>query len=438
MLLRSSHKKTWVLVCGILGLSSFWAWAGFTKATEGVSIFLTGQEVGALKPCGCSGGQLGGLERRAALWEKVDPEKRLILSTGNLVSDDTEQNLIKYPIFVQAYQILGYDLVNLTSRDLEIGSLAGAVDIVEALGMKPMAAQGDDYGIKPSFSRVFTVGRHDIQVNVIAVDSVQYEHLDALDTSGVTIFVLNDANQTLRETVLRQADAHDCVVYPEPMDEPRVLKEPGQGPMEVSIGQRGRYVCQLRITCHAETGEPSLAFSFMAVSEDLAKNEEIKGLYKSYQQIVATSELQESYARVPLSHRDLTYEGSQSCEACHPEEYRIWSTNKHAHAFATLVRIGSQRDPECTVCHVVGMQYDVGYLTQVDTPKLKDVGCEVCHGPGSEHKRSFGKLRTQDPQMKCLDCHTPEHSGGYAGHEQEFLNKIKHWKEPKPVRTVKE
>ncbi len=438
VLTRTSHIKMWVLVSAILGLSSFWALADFSEDTDGVFIFLTGQEVGALKPCGCSGGQLGGLERRAAVWAKVPPEKRLIMSTGNLVSDDSEQNLIKYPIFVQAYQILGYDLANLTSKDLQIGSLAGAVDIVEALGIKPIAAQGDDFGIKSGFSREFTVGQQDVQVNVISVDSAHYEHLDVLDTAGVTIFILNDANQTVRETVLGQADAHDCVIFPESMDEPRVLKKSGQGPMEVSIGQRGRYVCQLEVTLHEETGEPSLAFSFRAVSEDLPENDEVKGLYKAYQQIVATSELQESYTRVPLSHRDLTYKGSHSCEACHPEEYRAWMTNKHAHAFATLVDVGSQRDPECTVCHVVGMDYEVGYLNQADTPKLKDVGCEVCHGPGSEHNRSFGRIRTQNPKMKCLDCHTPEHSGGYAGHEQEYLKKIQHWKEPKPVRTVKE
>jgi hypothetical protein len=28
------------------------------KTVDGVSIFLTGNELGALKPCGCSGGQL--------------------------------------------------------------------------------------------------------------------------------------------------------------------------------------------------------------------------------------------------------------------------------------------------------------------------------------------------------------------------------------------
>jgi hypothetical protein len=435
--MRPVVKLQWSLICTILVLSGCGIWAGSSQDVPGVSIFLTGQDLGALKPCGCSGGQLGGLERRAALWQGVNPANRLIVNTGRIVPSESEQNLIKYPILLQAYQMLGYDLVNLTTQDLEIGTLAGAVEIVEALGMQPIATQGEAYGIDAHFSRVFTVDQQAIQVNVIAVDALQFEHLDTLETPSVTLFILNDANERLLENVMAQADAQDCVVYPEAMDTPKCLKASGPGPMVVSIGQRGRYVCQLKITLSTETERPELAFSFLAVSEDLAGNQAIKSLYKSYQQIVATSQLQETYLRVPLSQGSPTFQGSASCRACHAEAYRIWSAHQHAHAFDTLVQAGSQRDPECTICHVVGMEYDAGYLTQADTPHLQDVGCEVCHGPGSEHNRSLGKIRTQDPQMTCLDCHTPEHSGGYAGHEQEFLEKIKHWKEPKPARTVK-
>ncbi|MCF7973394.1 MAG: hypothetical protein K9N55_06235, partial [Phycisphaerae bacterium] len=275
------------------------------------------------------------------------------------------------------------------------------------------------------------------QVNVVAVDCRQFEHLDTVETPGVTLFLLNDANQVLLDQVIGQADSQDCVVYPGGLGEPKLLKEAKQGPMVVSVGLRGRYVCQLKITLNPETKAPEPVFSWVPVSEDLAKDQELKSLYQNYQQIVATSQLQESYSRVPLSHPDLTYQGSKSCETCHAEEYRLWTESKHAHAFATLIDAGSQRDPECTVCHVIGMDYAEGYLTQADTPELQDVGCEVCHGPGSEHSRSLGKIPTQNPKMTCLDCHTPEHSGGYAGHENEYLEKIKHWREPKPVRNVK-
>ncbi len=436
--MRPSEKLQWSLICVIWVLSGCGVWADFALDVPGISIFLTGQDLGALKPCGCSGGQLGGLERRAACWQDVDPSNRLILNTGHIVPSDSEQNLIKYPIFLQAYQVLGYDLVNLTEADLRIGALAGAEGVVEALGMNPIASQGSEAGLPANVSRQFYVGQQAIWLNVVAVDTSQFEHVDTLETPGVTLFIINDANERLLEMIVGLADDHDCVVYPAAMDEPKSLRKSGQGPMVVSIGQRGRYVCQLKITLSPDTLKPDLAFSYTAVSEDLVPDQAIQGLYKNYQQIVATSQLQETHLRVPLGQGDLTFQGSASCRVCHAEEHRIWSTHQHAHAFATLIDSGSQRDPECTVCHVVGMEYDVGYLNQADTPHLKDVGCEVCHGPGAEHNRSLGRVRTQDPKMKCMNCHTPEHSGRYAGHEREFLEKIKHWKEPKPVRTVKE
>lgn len=438
MIMGPFYKLNLSLICSVLVLVGCGARTELSKDTPGISVFITGQEQGALKPCGCSGGQLGGLERRAALWRHIDPADRLVLNTGGLVPNDSEQNLIKYPIFLQAYQMSGYDLVNLTAEDVRIGALAGADGFVETLGMKSLCAQEDGPDMTPSFSRVFTLGNETIQVNVVAVDSTHFEHLDVLELPGVTLFILNDANETLLEMVVGQADPEDCVVYPKEMDEPKCLSPAGQGPMVVSIGRRGRYVSRLKITLDEEVGRPELAFSFDAVSEDLRPDQALKDLYKDYQQIVAASPLQENYVRVPLPKGSPTFEGSKSCEGCHADVYRVWKTKRHAHAFATLVEKGSQRDPECTVCHVVGMAYDVGYLTQADTPHLKDVGCEVCHGPGSEHNRSLGKVRTQGPRMTCLDCHTPEHSGAYAGHEQEYLEKIRHWKEPKPIRTVKE
>jgi len=61
---------------------------------------------------------------------------------------------------------------------------------------------------------------------------------------------------------------------------------------------------------------------------------------------------------------------------------------------------------------------------------LKDVGCENCHGPGSAHNASQGLTLTTEPKSTCLDCHTPEHSSGYTGHEDEYREKIMHWWEP--------
>ena len=53
-----------------------------------LTVFLTGNELGALQPCGCSGGQLGGLDRRSAVLNSVPASKRLIVDTGSFVEGE--------------------------------------------------------------------------------------------------------------------------------------------------------------------------------------------------------------------------------------------------------------------------------------------------------------------------------------------------------------
>jgi hypothetical protein len=134
----------------------------------------------------------------------------------------------------------------------------------------------------------------------------------------------------------------------------------------------------------------------------------------------------------------LSYAGSESCRPCHQIESDEWITEGHADALNSLKKVGSDRDPECVVCHVVGLEYEGGYVTEEKTPQLKDVGCESCHGPGSEHNESLGLKKTREPKVSCLTCHTPEKSTGYAGHEEEYMQKIIHWREPAAVGNVKD
>jgi hypothetical protein len=159
-------------------------------------------------------------------------------------------------------------------------------------------------------------------------------------------------------------------------------------------------------------------------------------LYKTYQEFVKEAGLLEKHPRYPLPD-GLEYAGSESCKMCHKYEYEKWSTKSHAHAYQTLVDDGTQYDPECIACHVVGFNYESGFVSEQETDHLKDVGCENCHGPGSKHISSLGEEPTTEPAMVCTDCHTPEHSGGFAGHEDEYLKKIVHWKEQKDSGNVK-
>ena len=160
-------------------------------------------------------------------------------------------------------------------------------------------------------------------------------------------------------------------------------------------------------------------------------------LYRQYQQLVGQSGLLESYPRVPLP-AGLAFAGSMSCKPCHESAYDKWSTTAHAHALDALKKVGSDRDPECVICHVIGMEYEGGFITEEKTPHLAGVGCENCHGPGSAHILTAGEAATTQPKAACTKCHTPEQSGDFAGHEEEYMKKIAHWKELATPGNVKE
>ena len=414
--------------------------------TDEFTIFLTGNELGELKPCGCSGGQLGGLDRRSAIFDNVPGQKRLIVDTGSFVKSDGEQDMIKYNIIVEALQQLGYDLVSLSNQDIEIGRNIGMLDIIKS-AFNVISSHGTaDMDVPAKFTKKFSLKGRAVLLTVAAFDSEstpveQIEELFALSASmpNLNILILNNNNPGTIESITNAAPFVDCIVCPSESDEPVVFSDPDKRPLAFSVGRFGRYVCGLKVTAPARVGQPlRLAFKEFAVEENLPREESLVRLYEEYQQIVKDRNLLGKHPRFILPD-DLKYVGSKSCKSCHEHEfeYEKWSSNAHAKAFSTLEKVNSQYDPECVVCHVIGMDYESGFISQQETGHLINVGCENCHGPGSEHILSAGKTELTEPKSTCIDCHTPEHSGDYAGNEEAFMEKIRHWREPNADSSVK-
>ena len=108
------------------------------------------------------------------------------------------------------------------------------------------------------------------------------------------------------------------------------------------------------------------------------------------------------------------YVGDRKCAACHKTAAGFWKKTVHAHAWQRLVEGGKQNDYKCVNCHVTGYA-EVGGTSLGHTDHLRDVQCEVCHGPGSKHVAEEGleeplALRTQVPASVCTTCHTEQHS----------------------------
>jgi hypothetical protein len=285
---------------------------------------------------------------------------------------------------------------------------------------------------------------------------------DPCSSKSVNILIARHADANTIASI-SNSQLIDCLIVPPQSDEPTLIGDPNARPVVISQGRLGKYVGKIQVTLPGlaeasrggpgPTEHPRLSFAAIPVTEDLNQYQPLVELYKDYQRLVKEAGLLERYSKFVLPD-NLEYVGSRYCKLCHDYEYEKWMTSRqvfipgsprqaapdsrHADAFATLEKIGSDYDPECVICHVVGMRYQSGFITSAKTPELKDVGCENCHGPGSEHLRSLGAVETSGPISTCTDCHTTEHSAGYAGNEKQYFEKIIHWREPVSAVKVKE
>ena len=150
---------------------------------------------------------------------------------------------------------------------------------------------------------------------------------------------------------------------------------------------------------------------------------------------------------------DFQYIGSNGCKACHSgskkgAQYKVWAAGPHAKSVETLksekaakiakergIKVPAYEASECLICHTTGFGRggykvkDEKFWNPADDDRegkkavrrmkgLQAVGCESCHGPGSEYKSKKPMEEifagTLDPkkvglwepdEVLCVTCH---------------------------------
>ncbi len=115
----------------------------------------------------------------------------------------------------------------------------------------------------------------------------------------------------------------------------------------------------------------------------------------------------------PVAEGEARYVGSRACASCHRAAYAWWQRHPHGRAYATLQERHREFHLECVGCHVTGYEQPGGStVTHNLDGALVNVGCEVCHGPGSLHVAapSPENIRRAPNEQVCVQCHNEEHS----------------------------
>jgi len=362
-----------------------------------LNVLYTGSVKGELEPCGCSPKTTsGGLARLSGYIsaERSELEPYVLVDAGHSTGEDTAQGRLKADALMMSFGIIGFDAVALKASDeFADGFLSGLVE---------------DYRIPAvSDGASVRVERGPAHVNV-STDP------DGHEEESINI-LLTDLPPAEAETI----NGWDVIVT----SSGEILDEPvsADGTVIVSGYPKGKKLGILSLTLDGSGGVTGSEHRWKELGDEVEEDPDIRGVLDRYDANVA--ELLEKEEE--KAARSGPYLGVESCERCHRPFVNTWRESRHSDAFASLEEVGKSQDPECIKCHYTGHGEEGGFYSLSTTPKLANVQCEVCHGPGKEHVADFTvSMKTADRSV-CLKCHTPDNSPDFD--YKKYLEKIKHW-----------
>jgi hypothetical protein len=409
-------------------------------------LLLTGQQHGYTQPCGCSHPQYGGLERRYNLLQQLQKERGwsfAALDVGDVAQDRGPQALLKYVVSMKALKKMDYAAVGLGLNELNMPLLAALAEytlndkdkkprvLAANLKKEDLADMVADYqivgaGSQPRIGVASIIGPTMMKNNLdrsLTFDmddgAVVKKLLAGFDADKVDIRVLLYGGPF--EEAKRFAERFPqfrAIIYQSPEDDPPERPTRVGDTALITTGQKGKYVGLFGVYRTGQANRPfALYYQLVLVGPeyetpaDQVQSQPILALMEEYARDVRAKNYLARYPKMKHliqnqdAYKNAEYVGSEACKKCHEESYKVWKNSPHAHAYDTLVKAQRpslrQFDGECVKCHVTGFENVTGFTNEKDSVKLKDVGCENCHGPGSLHVKNQN-VRKTDAKLNDL------------------------------------
>jgi hypothetical protein len=453
--------KRWVIMA-LVAAVGVGAWMALRKpansAAQDLRLLFTCDVRGRLVPCGCFTGQLGGLTRIATMVGLTSAPSELKVDVGDAIRGPADYEVIEYRYIQRAFAAMGYEALNVGAREAQL-PLATLLELKRSAPVPMLSANLLDKTTgAPVFDGYRIVERHDARIALVGViDS--HGVGDSLG-EGLALEKMEVALSRLLPALSKKAD---CIVLLAFADEAALanlakqfyeldiilggaVKQPSQKLVRenrsliLATTNQSRALGTLTVKLARPSRVTPISGEVRLVSDDIPQAPEIAALAAAYRDEVRRTKLAIDdpttlqQDMVPGVKAAATYSGSASCVACHPGASAKWHDSAHAHAWEPLVALRADADPNCIGCHSVGFGTPSGYQRAFAGARLTNVGCESCHGPGSQHiaQRQAGAEVTAYFRPlgagDCVKCHHGEFSRPFD--YGEFWPAIAHGKEP--------
>jgi hypothetical protein len=401
-----------------------------TESRSGeVFIIYSGNALGELKPCGCDKEEdQGGIERRMSYLKQMMPQEpnTLLVDLGDNFKGSTRQGKLKAQTMMQALARMNYDAITLGDKDLLYGN--GFLNSLQNIPWVDANLQLEGLTLPPSRTKLLANG---LKVFVTAVADP-----DLFYASSDSNVKLSDPLAALQQQLeaARKSASPDLVVVLTHMPRDkgmRFLDVPGVdivinghiekdsdiidmtpvekgGKIFVAPGPLGQKMGELRVRINPD-GEKTFQQKMVRLGSKAPLDPEMTQLYDAY-----NAKVEELFMATLAAKRkqkqNRVYATDQTCLTCHAKEHDLWSKTGHSRAYTALQEVNKSFDPECLVCHTTGFGKPGGFISEIDTPKLKNVQCEICHGVRLEHAQNPQGGFAGEAKAACGKCHVKKHS----------------------------
>jgi hypothetical protein len=396
--------------------------------TPDVALVITGQTWGYLQPCGCSEPQKGGLARRYNFLRTLTQDRHwpvVLADLGDVASTSAPQALLRYRYAFKAMGVMGYTAVGVGANEMAMPLFTALGELLNEKNVPPVLA-GNLKDMETKFPGLiaptavtrgennqprlgFTVLVAPSVANEVRDPDVKFDDVDKVlpvvlaklkkENAELSVLLLQGSLDEATNVAKKHPELQ-LIVCLSKEEEPSAQAEVVGTTQIVSVGHKGRNLGVVGINRPQNAGQPfELRYQMVSldpVFETPARQEStnpIHALIQAYADEVKTGDYLSKYPKslhpMQVDFPKARYIGSERCGDCHPSAYQVWQAHPHSRAHDSLVKAkrptGRQFDGECLRCHTVGFEYKTGFTSAEATPKLLNVGCESCHGPGSLH-----------------------------------------------------